>query len=219
MNKVVCANCGLVNLEKFVTFPHCAACGAHLPQATPEKVEFWRRPVRAPVWASAIGVCCAALGILGAVVTRESRPAPEKQLVVYMQLPRRVPVGQNGALQLGLDTLDDEAESGAVPFQNVRLRLERQALVHFALVSIAPPPDARTALGNGRYFEWNQIRRDQPIRLTVRPRQEGEHRLNLRLLARGFMAFEMRYVIDATRRVPLSVPNSKGEKNHVQRRR
>lgn len=210
MNKIVCGVCGLVNLEKFVTFPHCAGCGAHLPEATPAAVGFWRRPVHAPMWASVIGLCCVALGVLGLAITRETRRAEEKPLVVYVALPHQVSLGQNAVLQLTLDTVEGDSNASSAPFQAVRLRLPGQTFSDFRLLSISPPPTSRSAAGSGRYFLWNELRRDQPIRLLVRPRRSGERRLGLMLSARGFSSFEMRRTLSVTGR---TVPNLiQGEK-------
>lgn len=220
MNKIVCERCGLVNLEKFVTFPHCAACGARLPQAPRAPLLWWRRPVRAPLWAGVIGLCCTALGALGLVITHETRRLEEKILVVYTTLPRQMDLGQNAIVQLLLDTVESDSRASTRPFEAVRLRVSRQTFRDFQMISISPPPSSRSMAGSGRYYMWQQLPRAQPIRLLVRPRQSGpQRRLHLMLFVRDFTPIELRRTVAITRRQTRRVPNSHQEKNHVQRRR
>lgn len=207
MNKIVCGVCGLVNLDKFVTYPHCAGCGAHLPQMTPQAVGVWRRPVRAPMWATVIGLCCVALGVLGFAVTRETRRVEEKPLVVYVGVPRRMSLGQNAIVRLQLDTVEGDSGASSAPFGAVRLRLPGQTFRDFQVLSISPPPTSRSIAGSGRYFGWDELRLDQPIRLLLRPRRDGELRLSLMLFARDFSPFEMRRSVAVTRRAAPVVPN------------
>lgn len=207
MNKVVCEECGLVNLDKFVTFPHCAGCGAHLPQTMPTAVAFWRRPVRAPMWATIIGLCCVGLGVLGLAVTRETRRVEEKALVVYAAVPRRISLGQIAVVRLQLDTVEGDSGASSTPFGAVRLRLPGQMFRDFEVLSISPSPTSRSTAGSGRYFMWDELGLDQPISLLVRPRRSGELRLGLRLSARDFSPFEMRRNIAVARRAAPVVPN------------
>lgn len=207
MNKVVCESCGLVNLDKFVTFPHCAGCGAHLPQTIPAAVGFWRRPLHAPMWATIIGLCCVGLGVLGLAVTRETRRIEEKSLVVYAGVPHRMSLGQNAVLRLQLDTVEGDLGASSAPFEAVRMRLSGQTFRDFEVLSISPRPDSRSVAGSGRYFLWNELGLDQPIRLLVRPRRNGELRLALMLTARDFSHFEMRRSVTAARRAAPVVPN------------
>ncbi|MBW3634902.1 MAG: hypothetical protein KY445_00375, partial [Armatimonadetes bacterium] len=198
--------------DKFVTFPHCAGCGAHLPQVAPQTVGFWRRPVRAPMWATVIGLCCVALGVLGLAVTRETRRVEEKPLVVYAAVPRRISLGQNAVVRLQLDTVEGDSGASSAPFEAVRLRLPGQTFRDFAVLSISPPPVSRSIAGSGRYFMWDELSLEQPISLLVRPRRSGELRLGLMLSARDFSPFEMRrsvtVVRTVTRRTAPVVPNS-----------
>lgn len=220
MNKIVCESCGLVNLEKFVTFPHCAACGAHLPQPSQQELAFWRRPVRAPMWASIIGLGCAALGVLAFTAIPRTTNIEDKNLVVYAALPRQMSVGRNSSLRVTLDGIESDSNVSSAPFESVRLRFSGETMRDFILASVSPTPTSRSSLGSGHYFQWDELKRDQTIHLVLRPRRAGEQsRLDLTFFARGFMAFPLRRTVAVTRSVPPAVPNSGKEKKYVQRRR
>jgi len=63
VKKIVCPRCGAVNLEKFVTFPHCAGCSALLPLwgDAPARAgaSLLRRPLRVGFWMSLVGLALA----------------------------------------------------------------------------------------------------------------------------------------------------------------
>ncbi len=159
------------------------------------------------MWATVIGLCCVALGVLGLAVTRETRRVEEKNLVVYAGVPHRMSLGRNAVLRLQLDTVEGDSGDSSAPFEAVRLRMSGQTFRDFQVLSISPPPDSRSVAGSGRYFLWDELGLDQPIQLLVRPRRSGELRLGLMLSARDFLPFEMRRSIAVTRRAAPVVPN------------
>src|SRR4051812_46704285 len=104
MKKVLCLTCGLVNLDKFTTYPHCAACGTRLPEKpAPRWRTFWTQPVRPFYWATAVGIGVAILGVGAAGVVSDTRDTNARLLVVYLQVPRAP--AQNGLLSVRF-TLD-----------------------------------------------------------------------------------------------------------------
>ncbi len=184
MKKVVCPACGLVNLEKFVTYPHCAACGAPLADAPDEKLPLWKRPLSAPLWATVLGLCCAGLGVAGILATRETRLPEDKQLVVYVQTPRHLRVGQVGQVQLGLDSVEEEGASGDL--NDLQLRLPSSLLRDFVVASIAPMPRGQFQRRNGIYFDFGDVKRSQIILISLRARRAGTRRIAFSLYARDF---------------------------------
>lgn len=205
MKKVVCPACGLVNLEKFVTYPHCAACGALLSSASAPRLAWWKRPVRVTLWATILGLCCAALGIAGILVASETRRLEENQLVVYPQIPRRLRVGQIAHLRLGLDSIETTAGARGA-FEALQLRLPRSLLKDFALISISPLPPRRTQRGGGLYFDFGRIERDQNIAIALRPLRSGNLRLSFSVSAHKFSPYEWSGNLPVRERVTVSAP-------------
>ena len=168
-----------MNLDKFTSFPHCAACGARLPLETP-RAGVWMRPVRPALWFSVVGLGVATLaaGILG--VVRETRTEGEHTLVVDLKLPKRARVGQ--AMEARF-TLDSRAE-GSSTLEEVRLRWSREMARDFRLIEIKPPPDVDETVGSGRYLEWNELAPRSPIQFQLAPRRAGVLELRVGILVR-----------------------------------
>ncbi len=191
MKKVVCPACGLVNLEKFVTFPHCAACGALILDAPAERAPLWKRPVNAVLWALILGLCCAGLGVAGILTARETRRLESRTLIVYTQTPRHLAIGRVAQLRLGLDSVEAGAIANSA-FEDLQLRLPLNVLKNFAVVSISPTPQAKVVRGNAMYFDFGDVERDQPVLIALRPRRAGVYRFTFSLFARDFSIFEWR---------------------------
>ena len=192
MKKVVCARCGLVNLDKFVSFPHCAACGALLQQSAPSKWRtLWRRPVRPLYWMLAVGSGLAVLGLSIASVTREARVGGDKPLLVYTQLPRDFAPGQTIRVQL---TLDSALENPEANFENVSLRLSQQMQRDFVNVTIQPKPTSIERRGSGRYYLWDELPRNSALKLALqaRPQTGGVLQIQATLRAAHYRPFEVR---------------------------
>ncbi len=193
MKKVVCPACGLINLEKFVTFPHCAACGAQLSGADAEHVSTWKRPVGVPLWATIIGLCCVALSVLGILTARETSRVDQKQLLAYVQVPRHMVVGQKSWLRFTLDTTEGDFTLGsgsATNLESVSLRFSSALLRNFDFVRIYPTPDSDRTSGNARYFQFQSIERDEPIKILLKARRAGTHRMVMTVNARGCLALD-----------------------------
>ena len=209
MKKIVCASCGLVNLEKFVSYPHCAACGALLvTREEPTKWRaVWRRPVRPLFWMLAVGGGLAALGWAIASVARETRERGDKPLLVYAQVARALaPDGTAGAVF----TLDSAEENPDATFQSVRLRLSRETQRDFVVVSLLPQPQLTETLGSGIYYGWSELPRGTSLRLMLRARalgasKSGALRVRASVMAANHAPFEVRAMVDAAKS---SAPNS-----------
>lgn len=184
----MCPSCGLVNLEKFVSFPNCAGCGARLPETKREGApKFWRRRLGAPIWASLVGLICAALGIAAISVVRETARPEENDLLVYVQFPRSARLGEVFYTQFVLDTTHSGA---ATPnFTDVRLRLAKETLGALQILTIEPPPSEISSTGGGRYFQFETLVRNQPIRASFRAVKAGQHRIRTSIYARDFQPF------------------------------
>ena len=199
MKKIVCASCGLVNLEKFVSYPHCAACGALLTsRAEPAKWRArWRRPVRPLFWMLAVGGGVAALGWAIASVARETRERADKPLLVYAQVARALaPDGTASAIF----TLDSAEENPDALFQTVRLRLSRETRRDFAVINLLPRPQLTDTLGSGTYYGWNELPRGTSLRLTLRARRTEKSsalRVRASVIAANHAPFEVRATVDA----------------------
>lgn len=195
MKKVVCARCGLVNLDKFVSFPHCAACGALLPQEAPPKWRaIWRRPVRPLYWMLAVGSGLAMLGLAIASIAREARVSGSKPLLVYTQIPRDINSGQNVTAQF---TLDSALENPDAKFERVSLRISPETQRDFLIIAIKPPATSSEMRGLGRYYLWDELPRNTALQLTLRPRTKlfakGDVlRLHATLWAATYEQFEVR---------------------------
>jgi hypothetical protein len=189
MKKVLCQMCGLMNLEKFITYPHCAGCGTRLAEtANPSSSERWKRPLRAPLWATIVGLCCAGLGFWGISIARETSRAEEKQLVAYIQLPHSFTVGQQATVQLTLDSTKADM-NGIRNFYEVRMRLPKSTFEDFVLVSVSPEPQTSNE-GTGRYFTFDTLPRDEPIVIGLSPRRPGKVKFSFGLYVRDFTPYQ-----------------------------
>lgn len=192
MKKVVCAHCGLVNLDKFVSFPHCAACGALLePQAPAKWRTIWRRPVSPLYWMLAVGSGLTVLGLSVASITRETRTVSDKPLLVYTQIPRDFAPGQTLRVQFTLDSALEHPDNN---FERVSLRLSQQTQRDFINITIQPPPAAIEERGRGRYYIWDELPRNTTLKLALqsRPQTEAILQIQATLWAAHHQQFDVR---------------------------
>ena len=194
MKRVVCSACGLVNLEKFVTFPHCAGCGALLSTAATQKSSLWRQPLRAPMWATVVALCCAAVGFLGISIARETGRPVERPLIVYAQIPRQMTAGKPALMQFVLDTMSGDGEN-LDEFESVQLRISHGIDRDFEVVGLMPAPDHTFSVGAGTTFEYERLRRDEAIQLLLSARRPGQHRLSLSVFVIDFTPFHFRRMV------------------------
>lgn len=181
MRKIRCPHCAVVNLEKFVTFPHCAGCGALLTkEATPRRAwTAWRRPLGPILWATVL--CFAAAAAVGAALMLR-RPATMGQMMVYGQAMRTVPVNGNLQLSLALDAIGGSAPEGS-PLKNIEVRFDKSFLRSFQVVKISPMAQGESNRGSGHYFRFSQMAREAPIQFQFKARQPGRFKLKARVTA------------------------------------
>ncbi len=181
MKKIRCPHCAVVNLEKFVTYPHCAGCGALLTKETPPRRTWiaWRRPLGPILWATVL--CCAAAGAVGAAMMLR-RPAVMGQMVVYGQTLRHVTVGGTLRLSLTMDAIGGSARENSL-LQTVTVRFDKDFLQNFSLVEIDPAAQSETGLGSGQYFVFEQLPREKQIDFQFKARRAGRYKLRAHIRA------------------------------------
>lgn len=195
MKKVLCLTCGLVNLDKFTTYPHCAACGAHLPEIpVPRWRTFWTQPLRPLTWATIVGVAVAMLGVMVGSVVRDTRDTTPKLLVVYLQVPHTT--ARNGLVAVRF-TLDSTEGNPAQTFETVRLRLTRELEENFQLVDLQPSPQGHEDSAVGQSFTWSSLDRVSDLRLTLKPRRSGKLQFKAAIAAHGYEPFDVQRTVFA----------------------
>jgi hypothetical protein len=185
LRKIRCPHCEVINLEKFVTFPHCAGCGALLNKENAPRPKWtaWRRPLGPLLWASVI--CLAAAGIVGGAMMLR-RPAAIGQLVIYGQTARRLPVGSTMQLSLTVDAIGTSTRETAM-LREVSIRLDDKFLRKFALVTMEPAPRRRTRSGSGHYFLFEQVPRETQFAFNFKALRAGRHKLQAQVNATAHM--------------------------------
>ncbi|HVF10431.1 MAG TPA: hypothetical protein VNA16_06500 [Abditibacteriaceae bacterium] len=195
MRKILCPRCGAINLEKFVTFPHCANCGTLLPwqEAAAPFQRAWQRPLRPLLW---LGVLAgASLALVAAVLLFETAPEASGQVVIYGQSSRVTQVGHLLSAQFTVDTIDAQAARPPDVLSAVKLRIPRHFFDDFDFIALDPAPDEIIDRGTGRYFQYAALPRETRLQLSMRARQTGRHRLNTQIYADDYSAGTYRTVI------------------------
>jgi hypothetical protein len=182
MKKIRCPHCSVINLEKFVTFPHCAGCGALLTEETqpPPRWAAWRRPIGPILWATVVGG--AVVAAVGTLMLFDARPVSVGTMAVYGQVPRYVEVGNTVMLSLVLDTIDSNPKS---IIQDAQLRLDTEFLRYFQVVAFNPKPLVRSQLGSGTYFRFDKLPREGEVRVTLRALRRGRYKMRAAINAQN----------------------------------
>jgi len=210
MKKIVCPSCGKVNFEAFVTYPHCAECGALLPDAEETLPKsFWWRPVGTLWWISLLGAAAVAVAISVTLLGRAD--VEQDQLLVYGTLQRHMHVGSQTVMQLTLDTVSESNALRKPILRNVELRVPNQLLKNWTLVSMEPSPKSTFKRGNGDYYQLGDLEVNTIIFVTWRARKSGEYRFVLNLFADShepvrFMAATYVDQQEAGRQPPITKP-------------
>lgn len=178
MEKIRCARCGAVNLEGFLTFPHCAGCGVQLPESGRPRA--WKRPLSPLLWATLLGF--GALGLAASTAWVEGRQHEAGHLLLYARAPRRVFVGETFTLRFVVD----ENQGRKAQFESVSLRLPHALLQKFQVIGVIPAPDETGDVGKGHQFYFRSLPRLEPLKLKMRARQPGRFRLSSIVTARDF---------------------------------
>ncbi len=175
MQKIRCPRCGVVNLEKFLSYPHCAGCGSTLPAPFTAPTPFWKRSFGAWLWVPLIG------GALVAMVAATSFISPpgkdESRLLIYGNAARRINVEQTVVLTMTVDAIAQTRLQRRSDLKNVKLRLPQSLFADFALVSLEPAPDETLRTNGGRYFLYESMPRETTLRLRLYARRLGRHRV------------------------------------------
>jgi hypothetical protein len=195
MRKISCPRCGAINLEKFVTFPHCANCGTLLPtqEAQAQPQSRWQPLLKPLLWIAVLG--CATLVLVLAATLFEATPQEEGQVVIYGQLARATRVGQLMTTLFMVDTIDASAPRSGNDLNAVKLRVPRDFFEQFQFIALDPPPDDVTDRGSGRYFSYAVMPRETRLQLRARARQPGRYRLNIQIYAANYSPGECRTTI------------------------
>ena len=209
MKKIVCAGCGLVNLDKFVSFPHCAACGSLLPQAAPSRWRtVWRRPVRPFYWMLAVGSGLGMLGLAIASIARETKARGDKPLVVYAQMPRETVPAQSFIARFTLDSALEDPDDN---FRRVSLRLGQDTRHAWGAIGIKPKPKFTEKRGRGFYYLWDELPRNSVIEVTLAARA-GQKRgdvlpIHATLWAAEYQQFEVRANVEVNGKIDSAYAN------------
>ena len=212
MRQIRCPSCGTINLEKFVTFPHCANCGTLLPapeassEAASQLSRAWQRPFRVLLWVAVL--ICATLALAAAAVFFQATPQEPGQVVIYGQLSRATQVGHLLGAQFTVDTMDVAAARPESMLNAVELRIPREFFDNFDFVALDPAPDEITDRGTARYFRYTALPRETRLQLSIRARQPGRHRLSTRIYADEYTAGEFRTAITVQ---PTARPKNRGK--------
>jgi hypothetical protein len=181
MQKIRCPRCGVVNLEKFLTYPHCAGCGSTLPVPPTAPAPFWKRSFGAWLWIPLIGSTLVALVAAASFLTPPDKD--EARLLVYGNAARRIAVEQTVVLTMTLDAVTQTRAQRRAPLQNVKLRLPQSLFSDFAFVSLEPTPDETLRTASGRYFQYASLPRETTLRLRLYARRAGRYHVRADLYA------------------------------------
>lgn len=182
MRKIRCPNCAVVNLEKFITYPHCAGCGALLSEIGPSKRPWaaWRRPVGPILWATVVGGAVAT--VVASLMLLDARRVSQGKIALYGQVQRRIEVGSTFSLSLSLDTIDSKSNAA---FKDVTLRLDQKFLHDFQITDSQPSLGNPTTQGRGRYFVLGQLSRDGQVSVRFKALRPGKHTLRATMYVKG----------------------------------
>lgn len=174
MQKIRCPRCGVVNLEKFLTYPQCAGCGSTLPAPKPA-APYWKRPLGALLWVPLVGAVFA--GLVTATSLLISPEENNARVIIYGNASRRVAVNQTVVVTMTLDTVAETRLQRRAPLQNVKLRLPQTLFENFAFVSLEPRPDETLKTPGGRFLQYRELPRETMLRLRLYALNPGRHRV------------------------------------------
>ena len=195
MRKIRCPQCAVVNLERFVTYPHCAGCGALLPQAegSPEQLPRISRPIKPFLWAAAVGLAIVLL--VSAAAMFDSSP-PRGQYEVYGRAPRGMTIGKSITADLTLDDIDNVSARRDTVLHGVEVRVSDQFFHNVRFMGIDPKPDHIYNSGRGRYFYYGDFPLGGTVRLRLLPFRTGYANFDAQMYANNQVAGTFTAVVD-----------------------
>ena len=182
MRKIRCPHCNVINLEKFVTYPNCAGCGALLPEPVPERDSTYRRPLKPLLWATVLGLIGALVLVVTTLSTITTPVVEPAHLVIYGRVRHFVPVGRSVTVDLTLDTV--EASASEEELSAVKMRLNDKFVKAFKIIAMTPPPDQTSRFGDGHYFEYESLPANAHLRFTALALHPGQYTMNLTVSAK-----------------------------------
>lgn len=180
MKKIRCARCSVVNLEGFVSFPYCVACGGLLETDKEEILPLWRRPLRTAVWASLLGIAILILALVAANGLRHDIE-DESHIIVLTPRQTQVRAGEPFMMNLRVEAMDPAGRYSEEPLRGVRLRIVIKTLRRFQLVQIMPQPDQVYTVGPARYYNYDKLERGTHLTLVLRALRLGRQPFAARL--------------------------------------
>ena len=169
-----------MNLEGFVSFPYCVACGGLLETPTEETLPLWRRPLRTAVWTSLLGAAIVALVVIAANGLRHDI---ESEAAIVVLTPRQATVraGEPFSMVVRVDVMNTDGRGREEPLRGVRLRIVNRTLRRFQLIEIRPTPDSKYEIGPAQYYTYNRLERGSQLTLVLRALRLGRQPFNARL--------------------------------------
>jgi hypothetical protein len=177
MKKIRCPQCAVINLERFVTFPHCAGCGTLLSNqeahAQVEKTPTMRQPLRPALWATLFAGVVVAIGLLLTKALNVSA-SPPGQLVIYGRMTRVTGVGKTISADLTVDATGNDIARRDAELTGVKLRISDRFFRDFQFVGLEPKPDRQMSSGTGRYYYYSHLPLNTRLRLQVQSLRPGQ---------------------------------------------
>ena len=198
MKKVRCPRCLVVNLERFVTFPYCAGCGARLPVGESEAAPHpaWRRPLGVLLWTSLFSVTL--LGLFVAVRVFEVPLSRAPDVSATGSAPRRVVVGEAFALRLNVEAAEGTKRDATL--RAMQLRVLQSSLKDLIVLEIQPQPNAIVDRGRARYYEYTSFSAGDAVTLKMRATQSGHRSLQIQFLVENQLQGAPVFIFDVAAR-------------------
>lgn len=189
-----CPHCAVINLEGFITFPHCAGCGVLLPPLPPVEKKAWRRPLRTALWTSLVGGL-ATFAAMMATRAIDTRAQNKSRVILSARRARAATVGRHLSLLLTLDTPNRQM-TGEASLRALKIRVPREFFGNFRLISLQPQPDYIEKRGGGLYFAYREVPSGTQPHLLLMPLRAGNFDLEIKLFSDNQFQNEYRIALD-----------------------
>lgn len=177
MKKIRCPQCSVINLERFITYPHCAGCGTLLANeevhAKVEKVPTMRQPLKPVLWATLFAIAVVAVGLFLARAMTIAAATPG-QLVIYGRMTRVTGMGKMITADLTVDATGNDVARRDAELTGVKLRISERFFNDFKYMGLEPKPDRQMSSGSGRYYYYSHLPLNTRLQLKVQPLHAGQ---------------------------------------------